>query len=32
MGYGTLDIGYIGLIMNCAGTIGGIFSSMIMEY
>lgn len=31
MGYGTLDIGYIGLTMNAAGTVGGIISSIIME-
>lgn len=31
MGYGTLDIGYIGLVMNGVATAGGIFSSIIME-
>ena len=31
MGYGALDLGYIGLIMNSAGTLGGIISSILME-
>ena len=31
MGYGALDLGYIGLFMNSAGTLGGIISSILMD-
>ena len=29
--YGVEDIGFIGLIMNMSGTLGGVIGSIIME-
>lgn len=31
-GYSVLDIGYIGLTMNLAGTLGGLGSSLYIEH